>query len=89
MKHTEKELAKNISDNLRSRLDDAEKYKLPYVELTLSTEQARWLGRKMLDFIENKPDPFFEDNPYNFEYDLPEEKQVLPIGLKSFMWPDE
>lgn len=78
MKHTEKELIQNICDSLIPRLNDAENHELAYIELPLSIEQARWLGRKMSEIAHVDSDLSFEYKPYNYEYDLHEEDQTLP-----------
>ena len=78
MKHTEKELSQNICDSLIPRLNDAENHELAYIELPLSIEQARWIGRKMSEIAHVDSDLSFEYKPYNYEYDLHEEDQALP-----------
>ncbi len=81
MQHTEKELLSNIKKSLIALLEDAEKsHERTRIELPLSIEQTRWFGRKVQELLEeSEEEPLFADNPWNYEYDLPEEDRRLPI----------
>ena len=80
MQHTDKELLINIKKSLVALLADAvNRHEQTRIELPLSIEQARWLGRKVQNLLEeSEEEPLFADNPWNYEYDLPEEDRRLP-----------
>lgn len=53
MQYTEKELLTNIKKSLVALLTDAEKgHEKTRIELPLSVEQTRWLGRKVQELLE-------------------------------------
>lgn len=84
MQYTEKELLTNIKKSLVALLTDAEKrHEQTRIELPMSIEQARWLGRKVQELLKeseegSKEESLFADNPWNYEYDLSEEDKRLP-----------